>query len=201
MKTLRNLLLKILFAALCASCGSVMAAGVDLVGDDTDLFTTNPNIPAQVPNVLFIVDNTSSWARNNNGWSGALDSTCVSAGMPATGNPNMKQGDAELCAIFTETAKLSQGVNVGFMLFNDQNKGSYVRFPMQSMTSTNIGNLKTLLSTLNIQDPTKNVGTTSTYEDNLNDAFRYSNTLGTYPQNAASTHAAPSAYTDSSYNH
>src|SRR3954470_16410136 len=107
MKTLRNLLKKFFLAALFASCGSVMAAGVDLVGDDTDLFTTNPNIPAQVPNVLIIVDNTASWDRNNNGWSGNLDPACVTAGI--TGG---KQGDAELCAIFIETGKLSSGVNV-----------------------------------------------------------------------------------------
>lgn len=200
MKTLQNLLRTIFFAALCASCGSAMAAGVDLVGDDTDLFTTNPNIPAQVPNVLFIVDNTSNWARNNNGWTGALDSACVSAGMPATGNPNMKQGDAELCAIYTETAKIGQGVNVGFMLFNDQNHGSYVRFPMQSMTSTAVTNFQTVLKTLNIQDSTENVGTNATYEDKLNDVFRYFNSLGTYTQNAASVHADAAAYTDAAKN-
>src|SRR2546430_12104621 len=111
MKALQNLLKKTLLAALFASCGSVMAAGIDLVGDDTDLFTTNPNIPAQVPNVLFIVDNPSSWDRNNNGWSGNLDPACTSWASD-------KQGGAELCAIYVQTAKLAPGVNVGFMMFN-----------------------------------------------------------------------------------
>ena len=46
-------LIKNIFAAmLLAAATAVMGAGIDLVGDDTDLFTTNPAIPAQVPNVL-----------------------------------------------------------------------------------------------------------------------------------------------------
>src|SRR3954471_13319776 len=114
MKRLHTLLLRMFFAALLAGCGSAMAAGVDLVGDDTDLFTTNPNIPAQVPNVLFVVDNTASWDNNSNGWNAGLDPICSAAGSPA-GSVNVKQGYAELCAIYTETGKLTPGVNVGFM--------------------------------------------------------------------------------------
>src|SRR3954471_6464301 len=103
MKRLHTLLLRMFFAALLAGCGSAMAAGVDLVGDDTDLFTTNPAIPAQVPNVLFVVDNTASWDNAANGWQGdathsGLDAACVSAGMPGSGK-QIKQGDAEMCAI------------------------------------------------------------------------------------------------------
>src|SRR5882672_12929145 len=110
MKRLQRLLQTALFAALLAGCGCAMAVGIDLVGDDTDLFTTNPNIPAQVPNVLIIVDNTASWDRNNNGWSGNLDPLCTSW-------KSDKQGGAELCAIYVQTGKLAPGVNVGFMMF------------------------------------------------------------------------------------
>ena len=162
MKTLHTLLLKIFFAALLASCGSAMAAGVDLVGDDTDLFTTNPNIAAQVPNVLFIVDNTSSWDSNSNGWNQGLDAACTSVGMPASGNPNIKQGDAEMCAIFIELQKLSPAVNVGFMMFNDQNKGSHVRFPMSSMTTANLTTFKNLAKGLDIGASANKVGSNST---------------------------------------
>lgn len=191
MKTLRNLLKITLLAALFASCGSVMAAGVDLVGDDTDLFTTNPNIPAQVPNVLIIVDNTANWDRNNNGWSGNLDPACTAAGMT-----NNKQGGAQLCAIYLETAKLSAGVNVGFMMFNAQNAGSYVRYPMKSMTSANITAFQTLISALDPGGSTNKVGSNSTYEDKVNDVFRYFNSFGTYA-GAADAQADASAYTDS----
>ncbi|HTM61379.1 MAG TPA: hypothetical protein VL199_13565, partial [Burkholderiales bacterium] len=195
MKTLQNLLKKTLLAALFASCGSVMAAGVDLVGDDTDLFTTNPNIPAQVPNVLIVVDNTSNWDRNNNGWNANLDAACVSAGMSGG-----KQGNAELCAIYTQTGKLEAGVNVGFMMFNDQNKGAYVRSAMKSMTTANITAFQTLLGGLNISDPTEKVGSNSFYEDKMNDVFRYFNSLGTFTQNAGPSHPDGSAYTDTTYN-
>src|SRR5881394_1362819 len=200
MKTLQNLLKKTLLAALFASCGSVMAAGIDLVGDDTDLFTTNPNIPAQVPNVLFVVDNTASWDNNSNGWNVGLDPVCSSAGFPA-GSVNVKQGYAELCAIYTETGKLTPGVNVGFMMFNSQNKGSYVRFPMQSMTSSAITSFQTILKTLQVGDNTEKVGSNSTYEDKFNDVFRYFNSLGTAFANSADpNHADAAGYTDSSKN-
>src|SRR5436189_895935 len=113
MKRLHTLLLRMFFAALLAGCGSAMAAGVDLVGDDTDLFTSNPNIPAQVPNVLFVVDNTSSWDSASNNWDTGLSQQCKDAGFPGSGK-QIKQGDAELCAIYLETGKLAAGVNVGF---------------------------------------------------------------------------------------
>src|SRR5882672_259327 len=195
MKRLQRLLQTALFAALLAGCGCAMAVGIDLVGDDTDLFTTNPNIAAQVPNVLIVVDNTASWDRNNNGWSGNLDAACTAAGM--TGG---KQGDAELCAMYVESAKLSAAVNVGFMMFNDTNHGSYVRFPMKSMTSTNIASFQTLVSGMNIGSPTNKVGSNSTYEDKMNDVFRYFNSLQTYTQNAAPTVADAGGYVDSSKN-
>src|SRR5882672_10867995 len=147
MKTLRNLLKKTLLAALFASCGSVMAAGVDLVGDDTDLFTTNPNIPAQVPNVLFLIDNTASWNSASNGWGPGITAECTAAGFPYGGSVT-KQGDAELCAIYVETGKLSSGVNVGFMEMNTKNNGAYVRFPMQSMTSGSTGGIATFQNIL-----------------------------------------------------
>ena len=192
MKTLRTLLLNIFLAALFASCGSVMAAGVDLVGDDTDLFTTNPNIPAQVPNVLIIVDNTANWDRNNNGWGGNLDPACTSW-------PSDKQGGAETCAIYVQTSKLAPGVNVGFMMFNAQNKGSYVKFPMQSMTpgaGGGIAKFQTLLKALDPGASANKVGSNSTYEDKMNDVFRYFNSLSTYA-GAADAQADAAAYTDS----
>ena len=199
MKSLQRLLLKSLFAALFACCGSALAAGVDLVGDDTDLFTTNPNIAAQVPNVLFVLDNTASWDRNNNGWNQGLDAGCTAAGIPVGGG-QVKQGYAELCAIYLETQKLSPGVNVGIMMFNDQNQGSYVRFPMSSMTSANVTSLQTLTKGMDIGSATNKVGSNSTYEDKMNDVFRYFNSLQTFTQNAAPTVANVGGYVDSSKN-
>ena len=201
MKTLHHLLKGILLAALFACCGSAMAVGVDLVGDDTDLFTTNPNIPAQVPNVLFLIDNTSSWNSASNGWgaTGALSSECTTAGFPFGTSSQTKQGDAELCAIYVETGKLSSGVNVGFMEFNTQNNGSFVRFPMSSMTSTNITNFQNTLK-INVNGSVENVGSNSTYEDKMNDVFRYFNSLGTFRQNATPTVANNGGYTDSNRN-
>jgi len=199
MKTLRNLLKKTLLAALFASCGSVMAAGVDLVGDDTDLFTTNPNIPAQVPNVLFLIDNTSSWNSASNGWGPGMSAECTAAGFPFGGSTT-KQGDAELCAIYSETGKLSSGVNVGFMEMNTKNNGAFVRFPMSSMTSANITAFQTISKNIDVNAPVENVGSTATYEDKFNDTFRYFNSLGTFVQNATPSIANNGGYTDSNRN-
>src|SRR3954462_11314341 len=77
---------------------------IDLVGHDTDLFTTNPNIAAQVPNVLIVLDNTSNWSRQSEGWPAIVDAACT-----RTGNT---QGDAEICALYKSIAKLNESVNV-----------------------------------------------------------------------------------------
>ena len=92
------------------------------------------------------------------------------------------------------------GVNVGIMMFNDQNQGSYVRFPMSSMTSANVTSLQTLTKGMDIGSATNKVGSNSTYEDKMNDVFRYFNSLQTFTQNAAPTVANVGGYVDSSKN-
>src|SRR5258708_5352403 len=203
MKQVQMLLLKILFAALVSGCGVAMAAGVDLVGDDTDLFTTNPNIPAQVPNVLFVIDNTTSWNSASNGWGPGLSQECINAGFPHGTSGTTKQGDAELCAIYVETGKLSAGVNVGFVEFNTQNNGAFVRFPMQSMTTGTgggIASFQSVLGSINVNASVETAGSNAAYEDKMNDVFRYINSLGTFTQNATPSIANNSGYTDTSRN-
>jgi len=102
MKQLQKLLLQSLFWLALLAAPSAFGAGVDLVGDDTDLFTTNPSIPAEVPNVLIVLDNTSNWSQQAQHWPSTLDPACVSAGM--SGN---QQGDAEVCAIFLTIQNLT----------------------------------------------------------------------------------------------
>src|SRR5438309_11777867 len=99
-------LLSLLASLLLVSAAPAMAA-IDLVGDDTDLFTVNPNIPSQIPNVLIILDNTSNWASNDQNWPQVVDAACSTGFITANGN-NMKQGNAEACAIFKTIANLDE---------------------------------------------------------------------------------------------
>jgi type IV pilus assembly protein PilY1 len=196
MKQLQKHLLRSLFWLALLAAGPALGAGVDLVGDDTDLFTTNPSIPAEVPNVLIVLDNTSNWSQQAQHWPSTMDPACVTAGM--SGN---QQGDAEVCAIFLTIQSLTQSVNVGLMMFNDQDKGAYVRFPMSSMTSANIASFKTALVGISTNTPADKTSSNTHYTGPMNDVFRYFNSLATYQSNATPTpQANVSGYTDSTKN-
>src|SRR5262245_15009451 len=129
MKQLKTLL----WAALLAlSAGAARAAG-DLVGDGTDLFTRNPTIVPQIPNVRLVLDNASNWSHNAQHWPAVVDATCNAVGINGS-----QQGDAEVCAIYKAIGNLDEQVNVGLMMFNDQDKGSFVRFGMKPMSAANV---------------------------------------------------------------
>src|SRR5688572_25953380 len=144
MKHLKTLLC----AALLLLASAPARAAVDLVGDDTDLFTRNPNIASQIPNVLLIVDNTSNWSNASQHWPAMVDATCTAVGI--TGS---QQGDAEICAIYKAIGNVDEQVNIGLMMFNDQDKGSYVRVPMKPMTSANVTAFRNVLVGVNTNDP------------------------------------------------
>jgi type IV pilus assembly protein PilY1 len=167
-------------------------AAIDLVGDDTDLFTVNPNIPQQVPNVLIVLDNTTNWARQAQQWPDIVDPVCTANNI--SGN---QQGDAEVCAIYKVIGNLSEQVNVGLMMFNDVLKGGYVRFPMKPMDETNRSALQVLLKDINTNDPEDKTAQDANYESPMNDAFRYFNSLPTFGgDGAAAPVAHPGGYTD-----
>ncbi len=180
-------------ALICAAAPAWSA--VDLVGHDTDLFTTNPNIPAQVPNVLIVLDNTSNWSRQSQHWPSTVDATCTAAGI--SGN---QQGDAEACAIYKTVSTLNESVNVGMMLFNDQNQGAFVYFPVQSMTAANLAAFKAKLVAINTNSPNFKTSANANYENPMNDVFRYFNSLATMTSNGASSIADASGYATSAMN-
>ena len=191
-----KIMLKVVSGTLlaCLLLAAVPArAAIDLTGHDTDLFTTNPNIPAQVPNVLIMLDNTSNWSRQSQQWPATVDAACTAAGI--TGN---QQGDAEVCAIYKTVSTLNESVNVGMMMMNDQNKGAFVYFPMKSMTSANRTALQTRLTAINTNSPNFKTSATANYENPMNDVFRYFNNLAVYSSGgASSTVADAGGYTSS----
>src|SRR5262249_10622015 len=108
------LLLAGILAALLGSC-------LPAAADDTEIFTTAPSLSSSRPNVLIILDSSANW----------------SADFGAS-----KKFHAEVAALNSITAGLSSEVNLGLMLFAESGGGStpsgtYVRYALRQMTSTN----------------------------------------------------------------
>lgn len=116
-----------LFAAALLAFAPPAMAAFDPVNDDTDIFLANPNVPAERPNVLIILDNTANW------------------------NAPFSNEKAALVSVVNG---LDDRFNVGLMMFpetgggNDTVDGGYVRFHVRQMTSTNKTALATMVNNL-----------------------------------------------------
>jgi Tfp pilus tip-associated adhesin PilY1 len=136
---------------LAVALFSVPAAlsAFDPVNDDTDIFLANPNIAAERPNVLIILDNTANW---NNAFTN------------------------EKNALVSVINGLSDQFNVGLMMMaetggsNDNVDGGYIRYHVRQMTNTN----KTALSSLvNNLDKLGDKGNNNTVGLALHEAYLY----------------------------
>ncbi len=112
--------LRKLFVALAVTACLVPPA----VAEDLDLFTQPPPLsPSDAPNILIIIDNSSNWARNDQGW------------------PLEKQGESELKALAQVLGSSAVGttVNIGLMMFTSgsPHDGGYVRFAISNMNAAN----------------------------------------------------------------
>ena len=142
---LKRLLLAFGLAAFCTAPFAVF----DPVNDDTDLFRNNPNIPAERPNVLIILDNTANWN---------------------TAFTNEKS------ALVSVVNGLDSAFNVGLMLFpetgggNDNIDGGYVKFAMRQMTSANKAALASIVGNLDIN---ADKGNNSTIGLAMHEAYLY----------------------------
>src|SRR3954471_2564481 len=121
----------------------------DPVNDDTDLFRNNPNIAAERPNVLIILDNTANWN---------------------TAFTNEKS------ALVSVVSNLDSSFNVGLMLFpetgggNDSVDGGYVKFGMRQMTTANKSGLATMVGAL---DKLNDKGNNATTGLAMHEAYLY----------------------------
>jgi len=119
---------KIILAALLLGATVAMAA-FDPVNDDTDIFLANPNITAERPNVLIILDNTANWNQ------------------PFTNEKN---------ALVQVVNGLTDQFNVGLMMMvetgggNDNIDGGYVRYHVRQMNSANKSALASMVNNLHI---------------------------------------------------
>lgn len=103
-------------------------AAFDPVNDDTDLFRNNPNIPAERPNVLIILDNTANWSSGS-------------------------RFSSEKTALVNTVTNLDSSFNVGLMIMNQGGgcktgnvDGGYVRFGIRQMTAANKTGLSNIVN-------------------------------------------------------
>ncbi|MBI4291462.1 MAG: hypothetical protein HY661_08295 [Betaproteobacteria bacterium] len=138
----------VLLLSFCAVVSSVFAA-FDPVGEDIDIFLANPAAFAQRSNVLILLDNTANWNT---------------------------PFDVEKTALVTVVNSLTDGYNVGLMMFpetgspNDATDGGYVRFGVRQMTADN----KTAFSGMvNNLDKIGDKGNNATFSLLMYEAYAY----------------------------
>ncbi len=115
--SLRNLGLTSLIPALLIACLPVHA-------EDIDIFVGGTGAATSKPNLLFVLDNTANWSRNDQHW------------LPQ----GTTQGQAEVRAIRNVLTNLTGKVNVGVMMYatNEPNVNSgYVRHALQFLDASN----------------------------------------------------------------
>ncbi|WP_167399098.1 pilus assembly protein [Ectopseudomonas oleovorans] len=129
-----DLLKRVLLVAGLSIAGAVQA-------EDIDIFIGNDSSVSGLPNVIFVLDNTSNWARQNQQWPGGLT-----------------QGQSEVRAIKQALVGLEGKVNVGVVEFttegNANQDGGFVRFRLQQLTESDpsgvntVDKLNTVLTTI-----------------------------------------------------
>src|SRR5688572_31209918 len=125
-----------LFKRIAATIGvAAMLACASARSEDIDLFANSlPLSAASRPNVIIMIDNSANWSRADQQWPGGI-----------------KQGEAELRALYRLMDELNDNVNVGLMMFtpgSGTNKdGAYVRFAVRPMNLTNRNAFKELIGT------------------------------------------------------
>ena len=146
--------------------------------EDIDIYDATAGTLSN-PNVLIILDNSSNWSSNNQGWP-----TDTSPPVPC-GNDCSKQGYYELKALRTLIGGLEANygdasgnvpINIGLMMFNNSNAtrdGAYVRSAVLPMSATNraalIAKLDTIIGNFNTETASSSVQ----YGAALFDAFKY----------------------------
>ena len=126
-------------AILAATLSPSLAADIDIYGSPTNSLTN--------PNILIIIDNSSNWAANNQGWA-----------------DGKKQGESELSSLRALAAELADDVNVSLMLLAGETiDGGYIRYHMRTMNDLNkaafrelIGNIGTCVNGPNSLNGTPN---------------------------------------------
>ena len=141
--------------------------GATALAEDIDLFASglaNGAAASSLPNVIFVLDNTSNWSRQSQKWPGGLD-----------------QGQSEVRAIKnTLAAVLNQDkdLNVALVEFttdgNANQDGGYIRFDLQPLAG-NENQLFDILDEIDagINDPDEKRNSNSSYGNLASDVYAY----------------------------
>ncbi|MBK4735907.1 pilus assembly protein [Noviherbaspirillum pedocola] len=139
---------------------ALMAAGLPAQADDIDIFTTPNTGSAGAVNVLIVLDNTSNWSSQSQGWA---DKTA--------------QGQAEVTALSQVIGSLGSNINVGLMLMstNSSSVGGMVVFGIKPMDATNVSTWQQWLAArnANITDSAWKASSSANYGGVMFDAFKY----------------------------
>ncbi len=138
--------------------------------EDIDVFTgTTPARNASLPNVIFVLDNTSNWARQSQKWPGGA-----------------QQGQSEVRAIKAALQGQAGKLNVGIVEFTTQGNanqdGGYVRFNLQELTDGSVDPAENSLAELeavlqkidtDINDPVEKRNSNTAYGNLMADFYNY----------------------------
>lgn len=130
--------------------------------EDIDIFAGTTTVNTTLPNVIFVLDNTSNWSRQSQQWPGGL-----------------AQGQSEVRAIKNALVGKTDKINVGIMEFTtdgDANQnGAYVRFALQQLTTASQGRLNTKLDTIfaSVTSPDEKRNSGTEYGNLMYDFYNY----------------------------
>ncbi len=152
----------------------ILALALPFVGakaEDIDIFVRGGTADSSLPNVIFVLDNTSNWARQSQQWPGG-----------------QTQGQSEVRAIRSALAGQTDKLNVGLLEFttggNANQDGAFVRFALQKLTTSSQATLNSKLdaiySGINATDEKRNSNTS--YGNLIYDVYNY---LGGFQQSFA----------------
>ena len=153
--------------------------------EDIDIFVGSAGGDSTLPNVIFVLDNTSNWARQSQQWPGGLT-----------------QGQSEVRAINTSLAGLVDKVNVGLVEFTTEGNagqdGGYVRFNLQKLTEASRTQLGGTLTKIfnDVNEPIEKRNANTAYGNLMYDFYNY--LIGSdqsYSGEGTPNLADPTAYT------
>jgi Tfp pilus tip-associated adhesin PilY1 len=165
------------FFSLCVFVGCLF--GTAAQAEDIDIFTGTTEVNTSLPNVIFVLDNTSNWSRQSQKWPGGL-----------------VQGQSEVKAIKTALAAQVGKLNVGIFEYvtggsSADTDAGYTRFNLQELTATSVLALNATLDRIynNINDPSEKRSSSNPYGDLPWDFYNYLNG-GAHSNNGAGTPAS-----------
>ena len=143
-------------------CAAAALVPVQSGAEDIDIFTGAGGGAGANPKILIVLDNTSNWARQSQGWPGGL-----------------AQGQSEANAIQTVIGPLGADVNLGLMEFvtggTANDTGGFIRQAVVPMTDANKSTFSTQLATIynNINDPSEKRNANTEYGNLMYDVYNY----------------------------